>query len=38
MKVSYKKLWILLAHKEMSKAELRKSAGIGPGSLYKTTP
>lgn len=35
MKVSYKKLWILLAHKEMSKAELRKSAGIAPATFTK---
>ena len=36
MKVSYKNLWILLAHREMSKAELRKLAGIGPSYIYKT--
>lgn len=35
MKVSYKKLWILLAHKEMSKAELRKQAGISPATFTK---
>ena len=35
MKVSYKKLWILLAHREMSKAELRKSAGIAPATFTK---
>ena len=35
MKVSYKKLWILLAHKEMSKAELRKLAGISPATFTK---
>lgn len=35
MKVSYKKLWILLAQKEMSKAELRKLAGIAPATFTK---
>ncbi len=35
MKVSYKKLWILLAHREMSKADLRKLAGIAPATFTK---
>ena len=35
MKVSYKKLWILLAHREMSKAELRKRARIAPATFTK---
>ena len=35
MKVSYKKLWILLAHREMSKSELRKLAGIAPATFTK---
>lgn len=35
MKVSYKNLWILLAHREMSKAELRKQAGIAPATFTK---
>lgn len=35
MKVSYKKLWILLAQREMSKVELRKSAGISPATFTK---
>ena len=35
MKVSYKNLWILLAHREMSKAELRKLAGISPATFTK---
>lgn len=35
MKVSYKKLWILLAHREMSKAELRKQAKIAPATFTK---
>ena len=33
MKVSYKKLWIMLAEREMSKAELRKLAGIAPATF-----
>ena len=35
MEVNYKELWILLAHREMSKAELRKSAGIAPATFTK---
>lgn len=35
MKVSYKKLWILLAHRKMRKAELRKLAGIVPATFTK---
>ena len=35
MKVSYKKLWIMLAEREMSKAELRKLAGLAPATFTK---
>ena len=35
MTVRYKKLWILLAHKEMSKAELRKMTGLSPTTFSK---
>ena len=35
MSVSYKKLWILLAEKEISKAELRKRFKISPSTLTK---
>lgn len=35
MRVSYKKLWILLAYREMSKAELRKLAGLAPATFTK---
>ncbi len=35
MKVSYKKLWVLLAQKEISKAELRKMIKISPSTLTK---
>ena len=35
MTVRYKKLWILLAHKEMSKAELRKEIGISASTFAK---
>lgn len=31
MQVSYKKLWILLIEKNMSKSELRKKAKLSPG-------
>ena len=35
MKVSYKKLWFMLAEREMSKAQLRKLAGISPATFTK---
>ncbi len=35
MKVSYKKLWVMLAEREMSKVELRKLAGIAPATFTK---
>ena len=35
MTVRYKKLWILLAHKEMSKAELRKKTGVSASTFAK---
>ena len=35
MTISYKKLWIMLAEREMSKAELRRLAGLTPATLTK---
>ena len=35
MPVSYKKLWILLTQKDMSKADLRKTAGFSSATLTK---
>lgn len=35
MKVSYKKLWVMLAEREMSKVELRRAAGIAPATFTK---
>lgn len=35
MKVSYKKLWVMLAEKEMSKVELRRQTGIAPATFTK---
>ena len=35
MRVSYKKLWVMLAEREMSKVELRKLAGISPSTFTK---
>ena len=35
LKVSYKKLWILLAEREMSKVQLRKQAKIAPATFTK---
>lgn len=35
MKVSYKKLWVMLAERDMSKVQLRKSAGISPATFTK---
>jgi len=35
MKISYKKLWILLVEKEMSKVDLRKELGLSAGTMTK---
>ena len=35
MKVNYKKLWVLCAEKEISKAELRKRAGLSSATFTK---
>ena len=33
--ISYKKMWVLLAQREMSKADLRKAADISPNTMTK---
>lgn len=35
MKVSYKKLWVMCAEKEISQAELRKRAGLSSATFTK---
>lgn len=35
MKVSYRKLWILCAEREISKAELRKRTGLSSATFTK---
>lgn len=35
MKTSYNKLWKLLIDKKMSKADLRKEAGIAPNTMTR---
>ena len=35
MTVSFKKLWVLCAEKEMSKAELRKQAGLSSATFTR---
>ena len=35
MAVSYNKLWKLLVDKKISKADLRKAAGIAPNTMIK---
>ena len=35
MSISYKKLWVLLAQKEISKAELRRRLKISPSTFTK---
>lgn len=35
LKISYKKLWILLAEKEMSKAEFRDNLELSTGTMTK---
>lgn len=35
MKISYKKLWVTLAEKEMSKAEFRDNLELSTGTMTK---
>lgn len=35
MKISYKKLWVMLAEKEISKVEFRKTLKLAPGTMTK---
>ena len=35
MSVSYSKLWKMLIDKKMSKADLRKAAGLAPNTMTK---
>lgn len=35
MKISYKKLWVMLAEKEMSKAEFRDNLELSTGTMTK---
>lgn len=35
MKVSYRKLWIMCAEREISKSELRKKAGVSSATFTK---
>ena len=35
MRISYKKLWIMLAEKEMSKAEFRDALELSTGTMTK---
>ena len=35
MKISYNKLWKVLIDKKMSKADLRKEAGIAPNTMTR---
>ena len=35
MKINYKKLWVMLAERDMSKAQLRRAAGIAPATFTK---
>lgn len=35
MKISYRKLWVLCAEKEISQVALRKQAGLAPATFTK---
>lgn len=35
MKISYKKLWMLLIQKDITKVMLRRELGIAPGTMSK---
>ena len=35
MRISYKKLWVILIQKDISKATLRKDVGLSTGTMSK---
>lgn len=35
MRISYKKLWVLIIQKDISKATLRKDVGLSTGTMSK---
>ncbi len=35
MRISYKKLWVMLIEKEISKASLRQATELSPGTMSK---
>jgi len=35
MRISYKKLWVMLIEKEISKATLRQATELSPGTMSK---
>ena len=35
MRISYKKLWVLLIQKDITKVQLRRDLGIAPGTMSK---
>lgn len=35
MRISYKKLWVLLIQKDISKATMRKDVGLSTGTMSK---
>lgn len=35
MKISYKKLWVLLIHKDITKAKMRKDLGLSTSTMSK---
>ena len=35
MKISYKKLWVLLIEKEITRAQMRRDLGIATGTMSK---
>lgn len=35
MKISYKKLWVLLIEKDITKVQLKRDLGLSPGTMSK---
>ena len=35
MKISYKKLWVMLIHKDITKVTLRRAIGLSAGTMSK---
>lgn len=37
MRISYKKLWVMLIEKDITKVQLKRNLGLSPGTMSKLT-